>query len=297
MAVHRTVTRRAHAKVNPFLRVLGRRSDGYHDIETLILPLDLHDVVEVSAGQALAVEVSGERAGELHRAGGEELAIKAAMALADACGFDLDGSDGVTVRIDKRIPIAAGLGGGSADAAATLLALCDLWPCEVGDSKLSDLAATIGSDVPALVAGGAVHASGRGERLHPVQVQTTWWVVRPFSFAIRTPDAYSWWDEDGAETGPDPGALVAALETGNDDLAGGAIFNDLQAPAVRRHPEIATVLGAFLEAGALGAIMSGSGPTVMALARHPGHADQISEAVSGSFVTSGPPPTPSGSFG
>jgi 4-diphosphocytidyl-2-C-methyl-D-erythritol kinase len=292
-----TVTRRAYAKVNPVLRVLGRRADGYHDIETLILPVELHDVVEVSAGEALAVEVSGERAEDLDRAGGEDLAVKAALALADACGFDLDGPAGVTVRIDKRIPVAAGLGGGSADAAATLRALRDLWPCDVGEAKLADLAATIGSDVPALLAGGAVHAAGRGERVQSVHVQTCWWVVRPFAFAVRTSDAYAWWDADGAETGPDPGALVAALETGNGELAGSALFNDLQAPVVRRHPEIEAILASLLESGALGAIMSGSGPTMVGLARHLADADRIAAAVPGSFVTSGPPlPDPAGSI-
>jgi 4-diphosphocytidyl-2-C-methyl-D-erythritol kinase len=296
-AAPRTVTRRAYAKVNPFLRVLRRRADGYHDVETLILPVELHDVVEVSAGQALAVEVSGVRAEELHRAGGEDLAAKAAIALADACGLDLDGSAGVTVRIDKRIPIAAGLGGGSADAAATLRALRNLWPCDIDETELADLAATIGSDVPALLAGGPVHAAGRGERVQSVQVQTSWWVVRPFAFPVRTSEAYAWWDEDGAEAGPDPGALVAAMETGNDELVGSALFNDLQTPVVRRHPEIQAIRVALLGAGALGAIMSGSGPTTIGLARNPADADRIAAAVPGSFVTSGPPlPDPPGSI-
>jgi 4-diphosphocytidyl-2-C-methyl-D-erythritol kinase len=118
---------------------------------------------------------------------------------------------------------------------------------------------------------------------------TTWWVVKPFAFPTRSPDAYRWWDEDGGSTGPDPGVLIAAAETGNEELLGHALFNDLEGPVSRRHPEIAEAKQAFLDAGALGAVMSGSGPTVVALAQHMGQADRLAEAVPGSFVVSGPP--------
>ena len=284
-----SVRRRGHAKLNVVLRVLGRRDDGFHDIETLILPLELHDVVTVGPADGLEVTVSGARAAELSRAGGDTLAAAAGRALADACR--LGHPHGATIRIDKHIPVGAGLGGGSADAAATLLALRDLWACDVEDDMLTTLGATLGSDVPALMRAEPVFCTGRGEVVHPAHAQTTYWVVRPFPFAIRAADAYTWWDEDGAETGPDPGALVAAVESGNDELTGHALSNDLQAPVLRRHPEVAAVREALLDAGALGAIVSGSGPTVVALARHLGHADRLAEAVGGSFVTSGPPRT------
>ena len=284
-----TIRRRGHAKLNVFLRVLGRRNDGFHDIETLLLPLELHDVVEVSSSDALAVQVEGPRAGDLAVAGGESLAAAAARALAERCGSTH--GHGASVRIDKRIPVGAGLGGGSADAAATLLALRELWSCGVGDEDLSRVAAELGSDVPGLLRGGPVFCTGRGDAVHDAHAPTTWWVVRPFPFAIRASDAYAWWDADGCVTGPDPGALIAAVETGNDEITGDALANDLQAPAIRRHPDIAQVIAAFADAGALGAVMSGSGPTVVALARHAGHADRLAEMVDGSFVTSGPPRT------
>jgi 4-diphosphocytidyl-2-C-methyl-D-erythritol kinase len=271
------------------LRVVGRRADGFHDVETLLLPLETSDLVEVTAGAGLTVEVCGERAAELAAAGGESLALSAARALVNRCGVDLESGDvGATIRIDKRIPVAAGLGGGSSDAAAALLALRELWGCAIDEEGLADVAATIGSDVPALLRASAVYVTGRGERVHAVHAPTTWWVVRPFQFAVRTPDAYAWWDEDG-DTGPDPGALVAALETANHELLGDALFDDLQAPVANRHPEIEEAVEAFLDAGAIGAVMSGSGPTVVALARHLGHADRIAAAIPGSFVTSGPP--------
>jgi 4-diphosphocytidyl-2-C-methyl-D-erythritol kinase len=284
-----TVRRTAPAKLNVVLRVLGRRADGFHDVETLILPLELHDVVEVSPAEHLSVEVSGPRASELGEAGGDSLVASAARALADACAETHE--HGAAIHVDKRIPVGAGLGGGSADAAATLLALRELWGCPVDDGVLEGTGAQLGSDVPGLLRGGPVFCTGRGDVVHVAHAQTTHWVVHPFPFRISAADAYRWWDDDGGQTGPDPGALVAAVESGNDEVAGDALSNDLQAPIVRKHPDIGAVLEAFREAGALGAIVTGSGPTVVALAKHLGHADRLAETVGGSFVTSGPPRT------
>ena len=148
---------------------------------------------------------------------------------------------GAEIRITKRIPVAAGLGGGSADAAATLLALNELWGGGLDRDALLSIGEQIGSDVPAMLAGGPVMMRGRGERIAPVHALTTWWVVKPFEFPTRSPDAYRWWDEDGGRAGPDPGVLIAAAETGNVDLLGHALFNDLEEPVARRHPEIAAV--------------------------------------------------------
>ncbi|MGH2596279.1 MAG: 4-(cytidine 5'-diphospho)-2-C-methyl-D-erythritol kinase [Actinomycetota bacterium] len=283
----RSVTRLAPAKLNVYLRVLGARDDGYHELESLVLPLSLADEVTVTEAARLDVVVDAQvDLSEGLDAGGMNLSLMAALALAEACGGPARGAE---IRIVKRIPVAAGLGGGSADAAATLLALNELWGCGLDRDVLTEIGERIGSDVPAMLAGGPVVMRGRGERLAPVHVLTTWWVVRPFDFPTRSPDAYRWWDEDGGAVGPDAGALVAAAETGNVELLGHALFNDLEEPVVRRHPEVAGVKRAFLEAGALGAIMSGSGPTVVALARHLTEADRLAHSVPGSFVVSGPP--------
>jgi 4-diphosphocytidyl-2-C-methyl-D-erythritol kinase len=282
----RALTARAHAKINLCLRVLGRLDDGFHAIESLVVPLELHDRVSAAPARTLSLRVTGERAIELP-AGHDNLALKAARTLAEASG--IPGTSGAALEIDKRIPVAAGMGGGSADAAATLRVLNELWNIGLDERALAELAVGIGSDVPALFAGEPVFASGRGEHVVPVHVPSTWWVIRPFPFGVRTPDAFAWWDDDG-RTGPDPGALVAAAEAGNANMLGLALFNDLQAPVCARHPEVAETIAAFEDAGALGAIMTGSGPTVAALARHLGHADRLAEAVPGSFVTSGPPP-------
>jgi len=282
----RSVTVGAHAKLNVFLRVLGRRPDGYHDIESLVLPLELADTVTVTEAAAFSVGVVGPSAAVVPT-GADNLALRAATALSRA----VDPTPaGASILVDKHIPVAAGMGGGSADAAATLRALDRLWARGLDPSQLAEVGAGVGSDVPALLREGAVFISGRGDRVEPVHVVTTWWVVHPFPFAVRTPDAYDWWDQGGA-TGPDGGAVIAAAETGNDELLGSALFNDLQAPATARHPEIAAAIEAFHDAGALGSVMTGSGPTVVALARHLGHADELAAAVAGSFVTSGPPST------
>ena len=280
----RSVTRAAHAKINVFLRVLGARADGYHELESLVLPLSLADDVTVTEAARLAVDVHGDAKDV--PAGGMNLALVAALALAETCGEPRRGAD---IAIAKRIPVAAGMGGGSADAAAALHALNELWGCGLDRETLMTIGERVGSDVPAMLAGEPVLMRGRGERLTPVRVATTWWVVRPFGFPTRSPDAYRWWDEDGAVSGPDPGALIAAAEVGNVELLGHALYNDLEAPVARRHPEVADAKAAFLDAGAPGAVMSGSGPTVVALARHLGQADRLAEAVPGSFVVSGPP--------
>lgn len=271
----------AHAKLNVFLRVLGARDDGYHEIQTVILPVDLADTVTIEPAETLTVE-----GGELP--GTENLALVAARALAERAGIDRPGA---RIRIDKRIPIAAGMGGGSADAAATLRGLNGLWACGLADAELAEVAAAVGADVPGLLAGEAVFADGRGTHVTPVHAATTWWVVKPFEFAVSSPDAYDWWDEDPG-SGPDPGVLIAALEAGNAELLGPSLFNDLQPHVARRHPEVSEAVAALLEAGALGAVMTGSGPTVAALARHVGHAASISEAVPGAFLVSGPAPEP-----
>jgi 4-diphosphocytidyl-2-C-methyl-D-erythritol kinase len=279
----------AHAKVNVFLRVLGRRDDGYHDVETLLLPISLADHVTVETADELTVSLEGPAA-EGVPADDTNLALRAARALAAEAGGAQ--TRGARITIEKRIPVAAGLGGGSADAATTLLLLDELWGTAMGRDGLARLAAEVGSDVPALLLGEPAYARGRGEIVEPVLLQTTTWVVKPFAFGVSSGDAYEWWDE-GAATGPDPGALIAAAEAGNDELLGSALYNDLQAPVAALHPEISQTVAAFDAAGAQGAVMSGSGPTVVALCSF-ASAQDVADAVPGSFVVDAPPrpPTP-----
>jgi 4-diphosphocytidyl-2-C-methyl-D-erythritol kinase len=281
------IARAAHAKVNVFLRVLGRRGDGYHEIETLILPISLHDRITVEPADDLTVIVSGASATTVPE-GDDNLALRAARALAaEADGPSLRGA---RISIDKRIPVAAGLGGGSADAAATLLALDELWSLDAQADDLARIALGVGSDVPALLLGEPAYVRGRGEVIEPVLLQSTTWVVKPFDVGVSSAAAYGWWDERPA-TGPDAGALIAAAESGNDALLGSALFNDLQGPVAARHPEIISTIEALIEAGAHGAVMSGSGSAVVALAPF-ASAPEIAAAVEGATVVDAPPPAP-----
>ena len=271
----------AHAKVNVFLRVLGARDDGYHDVETLILPISLADDVTVEPADDLTMVVEGAADGV--PGGDENLALRAARALAAEAG----GDHGARITITKRIPVAAGLGGGSADAAATLLLLDELWSVGAGRDGLAPIGLTVGSDVPAMLRGEPAFVRGRGELVERVIAQSSSWVVAPLGVAVSAADAYAWWD-DRAATGPDPGALIAAAEAGDDDLLGSGLFNDLQAPVAARHPDVERTIAAALAAGARGAVMTGSGPTVVALCTF-ATAHVVAAALPGSSVVDAPP--------
>ena len=270
----RTIRRDAHAKINLFLRVLSTREDGYHEIESLVVPISLADRVVVRTAEKLRVEIAGRPA---LSPGGLNLALVAALALADACAD----AAGALVEIEKRIPIAGGLGGGSADAAATLLALNELWGCEADVATLEEIGGRIGSDVPAMLSGEPVLMSGRGERLAPAEVPPFHWVLVRFGFGVRSPDAYRWWDEDGTGTGPDPDRLLAAATAGDAEALGPLLFNDLERPVAARHPEIGEAARDLIESGALGALMSGSGSCVIGLARDEAHARELAAGIDG----------------
>jgi 4-diphosphocytidyl-2-C-methyl-D-erythritol kinase len=260
----------ARAKVNLFLRVLRMRSDGYHDLETLVVPVGLADrlAVRAAAGDDFTtLSVSLDLTGEPDVVAGvpadeSNLVVRAAAALAERCGVH----GFAEISLEKRVPSAAGLGGGSADAAAVLRSLNDLWGCGLGQEELVEVAASVGSDVPALVLGAPVLASGRGELVRPVTAGPLFVVLVRLPLEVSTPEAFRWWDEDGS-TGPDAAEVLQAAERGDAVALGRSLFNDLQPVVVRRHPEVGEALEALLEGGAVGAAMSGSGPTVFGLMR------------------------------
>jgi 4-diphosphocytidyl-2-C-methyl-D-erythritol kinase len=252
-----------------------------------VTPISLADLVVVRPAGRLRVEVEGAPAFAAEGpAGGLNLALVAALALADACPH----AAGALVEIDKRIPVAAGLGGGSADAAATLHALNALWGCDVDAATLEQIGERIGSDVPAMLSGEPVLMAGRGERLAPADVATFHWVLVRFGFGVRSPDAYRWWDEDGASTGPDPDRLLAAASSGDAGSLGPLLFNDLERPVFARHEGLLTAKERLLEAGALGAVMSGSGSSVIGLAQDEGHARELAAGFEGAEPVVSPPP-------
>ncbi|MFL5798078.1 MAG: 4-(cytidine 5'-diphospho)-2-C-methyl-D-erythritol kinase [Actinomycetota bacterium] len=286
----RSVTVGAPAKINLVLRVLGRREDGYHDLESLVLPVSLQDSVTAREAEAMSVAMFHPDGRPMLLPDPESnLAFRAATAWLRARARD---DLAAAIEVEKHIPMAAGLGGGSADAAAVLEALDALWNEGLPEGELDRLAAELGSDVPAMLHGGPAVMRGRGELVEPVDAATTWWVLLPQPFAVRTPHAYAWWDEVGSTAPADVGRAVAALHAGDLDALAALLHNDLQGPVARRHAQVQVGVERLLDAGALGAVMSGSGPTVAALVADEQEAIRVSGHVPRAIPVVAPPPPP-----
>jgi 4-diphosphocytidyl-2-C-methyl-D-erythritol kinase len=248
---------RAAAKVNLVLRVGPRRADGYHDLLTLMVPVGLADVVDVRVAHGRRGAVTCRVPGRRELDGPSNLAARAAEAFRRRLGL----RDRIAITIDKRIPVTAGLGGGSSDAAAVLRALARAY--RVRDrGALAQLALGIGSDVPFFLGRGAAWATGRGERLAPVRVPTLWLVLlhpRDPALAIRAGDAYAWLDASRHRSGVTP--RLPNVPYGSAWRPSHA-RNDLQIPCFERHPRLGELRAHLVGRGATAAIMSGSGPTV-----------------------------------
>ena len=266
MAVERGRSRkrvlaRAYAKVNLDLRVLGTRPDGYHELRTVFQSIALYDSLlcaERPGPFGLKCRTPGIPLDETN------LVWKAAAGLWTALGRDGVPRD-LTISIKKQIPLQAGLGGGSADAAAALAALGRLW----GGAPLPllrDVAAGIGADVPYFLAGGTALGLGRGEEIYPlVDLPTHWVVIVQPPYGVSTAEAYAWYDEDRAAGHREPREIQMLPVPWPTRAA--QMINDLEPPVVRRHPEIGTLKALLREAGAVAAAMSGSGSAVFGLFR------------------------------
>jgi 4-diphosphocytidyl-2-C-methyl-D-erythritol kinase len=259
--VSKRVRARAYAKVNLDLRVLGNRSDGYHELRTVFQSVALHDTllcVTRPGPFALRCRTSGVSLDE------SNLVWRAASALWTAMGRT-GALSGVSISIKKQIPMQAGLGGGSADAAATLMALARVWG-GVPLSVVRDVAGGIGADVPYFLSGGTALGLGRGDEIYPlVDLPTHWVVIVQPPYGISTAEAYSWYEEDraaGHREPREPQMLPVPWPT-----RAAQMINDLEPPVVRRHPEIGTLKSVLREAGAVAAAMSGSGSAVFGLFR------------------------------
>jgi 4-diphosphocytidyl-2-C-methyl-D-erythritol kinase len=284
------VTAHAPAKINVSLAVGPLRSDGFHALQTVYLAVSLLDTVTVRRGEGLSVTVTGEGAGgpDPVPTDRRNLVWRAAEVLAEHAGVAAD----ATIAVDKAIPAAAGLAGGSADAAATLVALDALWGTHATRGDLTALAAELGSDVPFSLAGGVALGSGRGERLTPVLARRQWhWVLGIAESGLSTPAVYAELDRlraagrlpEGAES-PSPEAVLAALRSGPARALAAALTNDLQAPAVSLRPALRRALRSATDAGAAGALVSGSGPTVAALAQDEDAAVRLAAVLAGEGV-------------
>jgi len=284
----REVVVRAPAKINAVLRVLGRRDDGYHELESLVLPVSLADTITVREDDRVTVSMfHADGRPMLLSDPGSNLAYVALQAWLEVRGA---GGRGASITVEKEIPMAAGLGGGSADAAGVLTALNRLWGDGLPPEELARVAAGIGSDVPAMLEGGPVVMRGRGEVVETVEADTTWWVLVPQPFPVRTPDAYAWWDDEGTTAKVRLDDAVSAVRGGAARDLAGWLWNDLQGPVARRHAQIQVVVERLLDLGALGAVMSGSGPTVAGLVRDEHEADRIADRIAGAIAVSAPPP-------
>jgi 4-diphosphocytidyl-2-C-methyl-D-erythritol kinase len=278
------VTVRAPAKVNLHLSVGRVRPDGFHDLTTVFQAVGLYDEVVVTRAPEPRVTLEGEGAGDVPL-DGSNLALRAVDLLARETGSD----PGVHVRITKGIPVAGGMAGGSADAAAALVACDALWGTGLTRDELGALGAELGSDVPFSLHGGTALGTGRGEQLTPVLGHGSYsWVVALSHGGLSTPAVYAALDRQ-RETGPigvvgDPSQVLAALRSGDPEQLGRALSNDLEPAAVSLRPELRLLLDTGLDLGALGAVVSGSGPTVVMLARDDGHAVALAAALSGQGV-------------
>ncbi|WP_405735824.1 4-(cytidine 5'-diphospho)-2-C-methyl-D-erythritol kinase [Streptomyces sp. NBC_00028] len=274
-----SVTVRVPAKVNVQLAVGAARADGFHDLANVFLAVGLFDEVTVTPADELRVTCEGPDAAlvPLDRT---NLAARAALILAERRGIE----PAVHLHIAKDIPVAGGMAGGSADGAGALLACDALWGTNASREELLDICAELGSDVPFSLVGGAALGVGRGEKLTVLEVGGTFhWVFAMAERGLSTPAVFRQFDRltEHVEV-PEPvasEALLDALAAGDPEALAAAVSNDLQPAALSLFPELADTLATGSGAGALAALVSGSGPTTAFLVRDPESAAKVAEAL------------------
>jgi 4-diphosphocytidyl-2-C-methyl-D-erythritol kinase len=277
-----SLTVRAAAKINLLLGVGAPRPDGFHTLVTVYQAVSLYDDLTVSAADDLMVEttVASYIDGSHLPEAGHNIVDRAAAALAVHHGRAVTGR----VRVDKSIPIAGGLAGGSADGAAALLALDRFHDLRTSDDDLLVLAAGLGSDVPFALVGATALGEGHGEVVTPVDDHGSWWwVVVPSGEGMSTPAVYRHYDEvrPGAPTVPGPpDEIVEALAGGDPHQLAGALHNDLEQAALDLRPDLAQLIVEGVDAGALRGLVSGSGPTCVFLCESAQHARGVAGALS-----------------
>lgn len=295
-----SVTVRVPGKVNLALAVGPLGLDGFHPVATVFHAVSVFDEVDASASSTNGISLQIAPVTRSRVPGVESvptdqrnLAWRAAELLAERAGIDAD----VDLAIRKGIPVSGGMAGGSADAAATLVACDALWGLGLSRDELEVLALELGSDVPFLLHGGTALAHGRGEQLTPVLARGHFaWVFAVADGALSTPEVYAECDRlrEAAGLGPGgslapepraPDAVLSALRAGDPTTLGPALTNDLQKAALSLRPALRDVLDVGLEYGALGGVVSGSGPTCAFLVRDEEHALDLTVALSASGVS------------
>ena len=271
--VTRSVTATAPGKINVCLRVGPVRDDGYHDVATIFQAVSLVEEVTASESESFSVSFTGPIDTGALTVDESNLVLRAARAVAAESGY----TGGADIQVIKRVPIAGGMGGGSADAAATLVAVDALWGTNLGMPRLAEIAATLGADVPFALHGGTALGVGRGDVLSPVLAKATFhWVLVLNEVGLSTPDVFRQLDRHRAEhsieietVAVDPAIdpnLLQALRSGDAMALGEYLRNDLQAAALQLMPNLGETLEFGETHGALAGIVSGSGPTVALLA-------------------------------
>jgi 4-diphosphocytidyl-2-C-methyl-D-erythritol kinase len=275
---------RVPAKINLHLGIGPLRSDGYHEVTTVYHAIAVFDEITARPADTLALTMDGEGAGEL-ALDESNLMIRAVHALALATGR----APHARLHLRKQIPLAAGLAGGSADAAATLVACDALWGTGFSREDLAAVAASLGSDVPFLVLGGTALGTGRGDQVSPVLAPGhAWhWVVALADGGLATPDVYRELDRlrDAGQAPKAAGStdeILAALRQRDATVLAASLVNDLEPAALSLRPSLRSTLDAGLAAGSLAGIVSGSGPTCVFLCRDAATAESVATKLNGS---------------
>ncbi len=301
--MNHSVTADAPGKINLYFEVGSLQPDGYHDVASVYLALGLRERVSLSPADAWSVSVEGSLSSS-QLAGvptGEDNLVVRAAKLVSALA-ETQPAHPVHFQIDKSVPVAGGMGGGSADAAAALLAANDLYCSGITTSALMKQAGELGADVPFALMGGVAVGTGRGDALEAIeQVKTTHWVLVPHDGGLSTPSVYQKLDALRVSRGLDPAALPApsipaglieALQSGDAHELAKHIRNDLEECSIQAIPELAKTISDGVAAGALAGMVSGSGPTVAFLAESPDMAEVIANNLSvlgyEALVTYGP---------
>ena len=263
------VTVEANAKINLTLDILGKRPDGYHEVAMVMQTVGLHDTLTLEKreqGISLNINVPWLKADE------KNLAWRAAALVQEEFGL----TGGVHIELIKRIPVAAGLAGGSADAAAVLKGMSELYGLNLSDNKLCELGAKLGSDIPFCLLGGTMLATGRGEVLKRLpDMPETWVVLVKPRISVSTAWAYQNYDEQGAERHPDNEAIQKEIACGNRKGVAKLLCNVLESVTINKYDVIERYKQMMLAKGAMASMMSGSGPTVFALAKNREQAEEI----------------------
>ncbi|NYE96568.1 4-diphosphocytidyl-2-C-methyl-D-erythritol kinase [Psychromicrobium silvestre] len=282
----RTVRVKAPGKINVSFSVGPLRDDGYHSVASVYLAVSLYEEIAATTAPAGEITVS-LRAGSLGQnlpLDESNLAVRAARLMADVS----EQATGVHLEITKRVPISGGMGGGSADAAATLLACDALWNSGLSREELTHLAAELGADVPFALLGGAAVGLGVGDELTPALAPNPLhWALVFADFGLSTPTVFTALDRLRVARGKEPKepeqidpAILRALRAGDAQSLAGVLHNDLQPAATKLAPQLAEMLEQGTEFGALASIVSGSGPTVALLASSEEHAAELAERLS-----------------